>query len=48
MRYSITSNCKNFTINREKNVFRWEKWNLELTENSAHTAAFATLFISTI
>ena len=36
MRYSITSNFKNLSIN-------WEKWNFEPIVNSAHTAELLTL-----
>ena len=42
MRYSITSNCKNLSINWEKKFF-WEKWNFETIANSAHTAEFLAL-----
>ena len=36
MRYSITSNFKNLSIN-------WGKWNFEPIVNSAHTAELLTL-----
>ena len=39
MRYKITSNCKNVSMNWQKYVFRWEKWNFDSIANSAHTAA---------
>ena len=38
MRYSITSNCNNVSMNMEKYVFQLEKLNFEPTANSAHTA----------
>ena len=33
----VSSNFKNLSINWDKYVFRWEKWNFEPNENSAHT-----------
>ena len=38
----VSSNFKNLSINWDKYVFRWEKWNFEPNENSAHTAEVLT------
>ena len=35
MRYLITSNCQNLSMN-------WEKWNFEPITNSEHTTEFLT------
>ena len=34
---------KNFTMNSEKYVFHWEKWNLKHIGNSAQTTEFLVL-----
>ena len=43
MRYSITSNDKSLSMNWEKYVFHWKKWNFEPIMNSAHTAELLAL-----
>ena len=36
MRYSISSSFKNLSMNWEKYIFHWEKWDFESIMNSAH------------
>ena len=36
MRYFISLNFKNLSMNWEKYVFHWEKWKIEPIINSAH------------
>ena len=43
MRYSISSNFENLSMNREKSVSHWEKWNFGPKGNCAHTAHFLAL-----
>ena len=43
MRYSISSNFENLSVNREKSVSHWEKWNFGPKGNCAHTAHFLAL-----
>ena len=43
MRYFISSNFKNLSMNWEKYVFHWKKWNLEPIMNSEHMAKLLAL-----
>ena len=43
MRYYISSNFKNLSMNWDKYVFNWEKWNFDPKGNSALTAVFLVL-----
>ena len=43
MRYYITTNFKNLSMNCEKYIFYWEKLNFEPTGNSAYKAEFLAL-----
>ena len=43
MRFSISSNFKNLSINHVKYVFHWEKLNFEPTGNFEHTTEFLIL-----
>ena len=38
MRYFISSSFKNLSMNWEKYIFHWEKWDFEPIMNSAHMA----------
>ena len=37
MKYLISFDSKNLSMNWEKLIFQWEKWNFEPTGNSLHT-----------
>ena len=43
MRYFISSNFKNLSVNWKKYVFHWEKWDFEPIMNSAHVAELLAL-----
>ena len=43
MRYFISSNFQNLSMNWENYVFHWKKWNFEPITNSVHTAEIKTL-----
>ena len=43
MKYSNNSNCKKLSMNWQKYVFPWEKWNFELIANSTHIAQLMAL-----
>ena len=43
MRYFISSSFKNLSMNWEKNIFHWEKWDFELIMNSTHMAELLAL-----
>ena len=43
MRYCITSNFKNLSVNKEKYIFYWEKLNFEATVNFALKAEILAL-----
>ena len=43
MRYFISSSFKNLSMNWEKYIFHWEKWDFEPIMNSAHMAELFAL-----
>ena len=43
MRYFISSNFKNLSMNWEKYAFHWKKWNFEPIMNSEHMAKLLAL-----
>ena len=43
MKYSITSICKNLSMNSQKYVLHWKKWSFETIANSAHTTELLAL-----
>ena len=43
IRFSISSNFKNLSINWKKYVFYWQKWNFEHIEIYLHTGKFLAL-----
>ena len=43
MRYFISSSFKNLSMNWEKYIFQWVKWDFEPIMNSAHMAELLAL-----
>ena len=43
MRYFISSNFKNLSMNWEKYIFHWEKWDFEPVMNSVYMAELLAL-----
>ena len=43
MKYLISFDFKNLSMNWEKLIFHWEKWNFEPTGNSVHTTDIVAL-----